>query len=177
VTHRRSAGPARRRSRSLIVVAVLVLIVASCASAPTDPAADAVHDQGRRFAACMRDNGAVAFPDPDADGELTIDGIANGSGLDPSTREFAQALEACDDLRPAGFFGQEDLSPEQLEGRLEFARCIRENGVPDFPDPAPDAPLVDTNRIPSAATERGMGLLDAAMQACRDVGAKALGDE
>jgi hypothetical protein len=45
--------------------------------------------------------------------------------------------------------------------------------VKDFPDPAPDAPLVDTNRIPSSATEGGMSILNAAMQKCRDFGAAA----
>jgi hypothetical protein len=40
--------------------------------------------------------------------------------------------------------------------------------VPDFPDPTPNGPLVDTNRIPSAATPAGMSALNAAMHTCRD---------
>jgi len=40
--------------------------------------------------------------------------------------------------------------------------------VKDFPDPAPDAPLVDTNRIPSSATDGGMTMLNAAMRKCSD---------
>ena len=47
-----------------------------------------------------------------------------------------------------------------------FAKCVREHGVKDFPDPALDQPLVDTRRIPSAATETGMSVLNAAMRAC-----------
>ena len=39
-----------------------------------------------KFAECMRDNGVSEFPDPDASGELTIDGVVNGSSLDPSSR-------------------------------------------------------------------------------------------
>ena len=42
-------------------------------------------------------------------------------------------------------------SPQQQQAALKFAQCIRANGVPDFPDPTPNGPLVDTNRIPSAA--------------------------
>ncbi len=38
--------------------------------------------------------------------------------------------------------------------------------MPDFPDPTPNGPLVDTNRIPSAATAGGMSILNAAMQKC-----------
>jgi hypothetical protein len=54
----------------------------------------------------------------------------------------------------------------QRTAALEFAQCIRENGVKDFPDPALDGPLVDTNRIPSSATPGGMAILNAAMQKC-----------
>jgi hypothetical protein len=64
-------------------------------------------------------------------------------------------------------------SPEQQSAALNFAQCIRENGVKDFPDPINGEPLVDTNRIPSAATNGGMTILNAAMQKCRDLLAKA----
>jgi hypothetical protein len=45
--------------------------------------------------------------------------------------------------------------------------------VKDFPDPALDEPLVDTNRIPSTDTPGGMSILNAAMLKCRDFGAAA----
>ena len=75
------------------------------------------------------------FPDPDASGELTIDGVVNGSSLDPSTAAWKQAIGACKDLQPSGFTGHK-RSAEQQTAALEFAQCIRENGVKDFPDPA-----------------------------------------
>ena len=64
-----------------------------------------------------------------------------------------------------------------MRERLAFAQCMRDNGIEDFPDPARDGPLIDTNRIPSAA---GRGALDipgfqAAMEACGDAAARALG--
>ena len=58
-----------------------------------------------KFAECMRDNGVSEFPDPDASGELTIDGVANGSSLDPSAAALKQAIGACKDLQPPGFTG------------------------------------------------------------------------
>ena len=122
-------------------------------------------DRAVRFSECMRANGVSEFPDPNASGELTIDAVANGSSLDTSSAAFEQALSACKDLEPPGFTGDK-RSPEQQAAALEFAQCIRENGVKDFPDPAPDAPLVDTNRIPSAATPDGLSILNAAMQKC-----------
>ena len=58
-----------------------------------------------KFAECMRDNGVSEFPDPDASGELTIDGVVNGSSLDPSGAAWKQAIAACKDLQPPGFTG------------------------------------------------------------------------
>jgi hypothetical protein len=71
--------------------------------------------------------------------------------------------------------GDEDISAEEQEARLEFAQCMRDNGVKDFPDPANGEPLVDTRRIPSSAEEGGMTILNAAMQTCGDLAAEATG--
>jgi hypothetical protein len=113
----------------------------------------------------MRSHGVSNFPDPGASGKLTIDAVANGSSLDTSTPAFTQAVSACKALEPAGFTGSK-RSSQQQQAALKFAECIRANGVKDFPDPIPNGPLVDTNRIPSAATNGGMSLLNAAMQKC-----------
>jgi hypothetical protein len=118
-----------------------------------------------KFAECMRANGVDAFPDPDASGALTIDAVANGSSVDTSSSAFKQAVSTCKDLEPSGFTGHE-RSPQEQKAALAFAQCIRDNGVRDFPDPNKTEPLVDTNRIPSAATPGGMTILHAAMQKC-----------
>lgn len=127
--------------------------------------ADSTGELGLEFAECMRANGVEDFPDPDVSGGLTIDAIANRTSVDTDSAQFDQALTACKDLQPAGFTGTE-RTPEQQQAALEFAQCIRDNGVPDFPDPTTDSPMVDTNRIPSAGTERGMTILHAAMKMC-----------
>jgi hypothetical protein len=98
----------------------------------------------------MRSNGVSQFPDPPASGELTIDAVVNGSSLDPNAPGFKQAISTCKDLEPAGFMGSK-RSPQRQEAALKFAQCMRNNGVPDFPDPTPNGPLIDTSRIPSAA--------------------------
>jgi hypothetical protein len=118
-----------------------------------------------KFAECMRTNGVAAFPDPDASGALTIDAVANGSSVDTSSAAFEHAVGTCKDLEPSGFTGHE-RSPEEQKAALEFAQCIRDNGVKDFPDPGKTDPLVDTNRIPSAATPGGVSILNAAMHTC-----------
>jgi hypothetical protein len=84
-------------------------------------------------------------------------------------------MGACKDLQPPGFTGDQEVSAEEQETRLEFAQCMRENGVKDFPDPGKGDPLVDTRRIPSAAEPGGMSILNAAMQTCGDLAAEAIG--
>jgi hypothetical protein len=165
---------------ALARIVVVALISACGSSAPAETATGgganntaANHQKAVKFAECMRRNGVSEFPDPGAPGKFTIDAIANGSSLDTSTPTFKQAISACKDLEPAGFTGG-TRSPQQQSAALKFAQCIRENGVTDFPDPANGQPLVDTNRIPSAATNSGMSILNAAMQQCR-VWAEAVG--
>jgi hypothetical protein len=160
-------------SRKLLPLAALAMVAmmsAGCSSAPAGTGSSnstaATHEQAVKFAQCMRDNGVSGFPDPDASGQLTIDGIANGSSVDPSTAAFKQAISACKDLEPPGFMGH-TRSPEQQKVALKFAQCMRDNGVKDFPDPTSDGPLIDTNRIPSSGTQGGTSILHAAMQKCR----------
>jgi hypothetical protein len=168
-----------RKLGPLAALAVVALIGAGCSDEPAenDGAANtnADYDSALKFSECMRDNGVSGFPDPDASGELTIDGVLNGSSLDPDAPTWKAAIEACKDLQPPGFTGDHDVSAEEQETRLEFAQCMRENGVKDFPDPVNGEPLVDTNRIPSSATDSGMTILNAAMHTCGDLAEQAMG--
>ena len=163
--------------RVLAALAMAGLIGAGCSHAPAGSGNGAAPAGGStsgtaantekavQFAQCMRSSGVAKFPDPSASGQFTIETIANGSGIDVASPAFQQALDACKGLEPAGFTGS-PRSAQQQQAALGFAQCIRTNGVSDFPDPTPDGPLVDTNRIPSAATPAGMSALQAAMQRC-----------
>ena len=160
--------------RPLVALAAVALLGAGCGSGAAENGTAGQPAKAAKFSECMRDNGVKQFPDPDASGELTIDGVLNGSSLDPDAPAWKTAIAACKDLQPSGFTGGGRRTPQQQSAGLEFARCIREHGVTDFPDPINGEPLVDTNRIPSAATSNGMTILNAAMQTCRDLGAKAM---
>jgi hypothetical protein len=169
------------RNRTRLTAPALVVMVALISGCGSSRSAEIGTGEGNtvanapkavKFAECMRRNGVSQFPDPGASGKLTVDAVANGSSLDTSTPAFSQAISACKALEPAGFMGSK-RSSQQQQAALRFAHCIRANGVPDFPDPTANGPLVDTNRIPSAATSSGMSLLHAAMQKCRGVAAAA----
>jgi hypothetical protein len=174
-----------RTLRAPAALAIVALIIAGCSNESTETGTETGSSGGgqnatapskaARFSECMRDNGVSEFPDPDASGELTIDGVVNGSSLDTDGPAWKQAIGACKDLQPAGFTGDENVTDEEQDVRLEFAQCMRENGVEDFPDPAKDDPLVDTRRIPSAEESGGMDIINAAMQTCGDLAAEAIG--
>ncbi len=165
------------RSTLLLLAALAMLAAALAGCGGTGGSGDnrdGTRTQAVKFAECMRAKGVGTFPDPSASGELTIDAVANGTSVDVNGAAWKHAIAACKDLEPPGFTGSK-VTPEQRAARLEFARCIRGDGVPDFPDPAPNGPLVDTGRIPSAATPAGMSALNAAMHKCGAVYATQLG--
>jgi hypothetical protein len=173
----------RRPLAGLTLIAVIAVISGCGSSSPagTNPSSGngsggnstlAHAQKGVKFAECMRSHGVGNFPDPAASGKLTIDAVANGSSVDTSTPAFTRAISACKALEPAGFTGTKRSSPQQ-QAALKFAQCIRANGVKDFPDPIPNGPLIDTNRIPSAAEPGGMSALHAAMQKCGGAAAAA----
>lgn len=113
------------------VIAVLVLLLtAACGSGPSHPGG-AASSQAVAFSHCMRSHGVPDFPDP-----------ASGGGVPKVTQQqagvsnarFQAAQRACAQL----------LQPSQAQvlhivtGLLNFARCMRAHGIPNWPDPTTD---------------------------------------
>jgi hypothetical protein len=84
------------------------------------------------YAACMRQNGEPNFPDPNAQGELSV-GSANG--IDPSSPQFQRAQTACQKLLPNHGTPSPAQESQARAQALAFSACMRKNGVPGFPDP------------------------------------------
>ena len=172
----------RRKLRPLAALAMVALIGTGCSNASSENGSSGGNEnatnegKAMKFAKCMRDKGVSEFPDPDASGGLTIDGVLNGSSLDPSSAAWQNAIAACEDLQPPGFTGHK-RSAEEQENALEFAQCMRDNGVEDFPDPTKDGPLIDTNRIPSAAGRGALSIpgFQAAADKCTAIYSGELG--
>lgn len=123
-----------------------------------------------KFAACMRENGYPDFPDPKASGAFPSFGISVSGPV------WLKALRACKELQPPGSFSA-DMSPKQLSAAHKFAQCVREHGVPDFPDPVKGEPLIDTYKIPSSNKPGGMAILNAATAKCGDLVNEAMGGQ
>jgi hypothetical protein len=105
-----------------------------------------------RFSQCMRQHG-INLPDPSSSGAITIQkdaGNAGSSGSgpsqdavpeDPNSPTFKAAETACQKYMPNGGKGtltNEDVKKNQEKG-LKFAQCMRQHGLPDFPDPQSNA--------------------------------------
>jgi hypothetical protein len=123
--------------RKLWLLVAVLLIIAGCGddsneSAGSNAAGGSV--RATQYSECMRENGVPEFPDPE-NGRLTLRAGPN-SGIDPSSPEFKAAQEACQDLAPTqSGAGAGGMSREMQAQVLAYAKCMRENGVPDFPDP------------------------------------------
>ncbi len=105
----------------------------SAQAAPTPAAANSV-DAALTFSQCMREHGVSNFPDADAEGRILI---SPPGSIDPDSATFQAADGACRHLAPAGW-GDAPDGPGDAEALLAFTRCMREHGVPDFPDPDPN---------------------------------------
>ena len=81
------------------------------------------------FARCMREHG-IDLPDPGAGGGGPV--TIGGTGID--MEEMQEAMEACNSILGDAFGAPTEIDPEMQDKMLEFAQCMRDNGV-DFPDP------------------------------------------
>jgi hypothetical protein len=93
---------------------------------------------GVAFAKCMRASGVPNFPDPKAGGGFLFHASA---GMSPSSPAFRAAQAKCHKLIPGGGPpATTNPSPPTLARFLRIARCMRQHGVPQFPDPRTSVP-------------------------------------
>lgn len=84
------------------------------------------------YSKCMRENGVPEFPDPEV-GEGGEFRLALPEGVDKAKVDAAQ--EKCKRYMPNG--GEPPkVDAARLEQMRKYAKCMRENGVPNFPDPS-----------------------------------------
>ena len=164
-----------RRLQPLVALAAVAVISVGCGSdAPSESVPKAAgsktptaRDKAVKFAECIRQHGVSDFPDPNAKNDFEY-------GVSVSVEVWKKATSACKKLQPPGTLSAK-RTPKQQSSGLRFARCIRENGVKDFPDPVNGEPLVNTYKIPSSNRPGGMDVLNAAMKKCGDVLGEAAG--
>ncbi len=164
--------------KKLTALAFVALIAAGCGSndtahtsATASPKNASARDKAVKFSECIRAHGVADFPDPDAKGDYQY-------GVSVSPAVWQRATTACKDLQPPGTLSSK-RTPKQQSTALEFAQCMRDHGVKDFPDPANGEPLVDTTKIPSLGNRspRTDPVFAPAMDKCRVALQAALRDK
>jgi hypothetical protein len=159
------------QARRWVVVVPLLIMLGGCTSGagkdgvptvaggstataqPYDPVA-----REREFVTCMRKAG-VTMPDPrpgDRSGRSALaQAIEQGLALKDT---FRTALDGC-----AAYLPPEDrptpAAPADVETKRQFAQCMRDNGVKDYPDPDPvtgelDGWILRGDKVAEAALEK-----------------------
>ncbi|MFI7498080.1 hypothetical protein ACIBVL_06110 [Streptomyces sp. NPDC049687] len=131
----------------LVVVSVVTAgtLLAGCSSDSSDSSTENVgtssnsankaFQQALAYSKCMRENGLSSFPDPKQDSQGRIM-LQPAEGVDPNSTAYQEAASACQSLNPQGTTGDsaggQALDPAKV---AKWAKCLRENGLPNFQDP------------------------------------------
>jgi hypothetical protein len=150
----------------ILAVATLGLTVLSGCGSPsngTTSSATTHHSSGGtsspiQLAQCARANGVPNFPDPTQ--------APDGSWQFPSSADGLQLPSACDSLK-RGMGGQGN-SPKPVSGAdmtklQQFAQCMRQQGIPDWPDPQSDGSFI----LPARISQGGKAMSSGPTKACR----------
>jgi hypothetical protein len=155
---RRRLPPTARSVAEIAATAVLILLAAACSSSPssTDSGGSSNAEGSTNspsavtFSACMRSHGVPNYPDPDSNGNLPK-GNARDFGV--SNSQYQAAQRACRHVLPdndrtftasltqclmTGDCPPAVVQRALTEGRT-FAQCMRNQGVPNWPDPTIDS--------------------------------------
>ncbi|MFD5553179.1 hypothetical protein ACFWIA_04975 [Streptomyces sp. NPDC127068] len=139
----RTGRPRRARLfASMVGVTAVVLLAGACSTDKETPAdsgssasakakgkgGEAGEKSTLAYAKCMREKGVSNFPDPNEQGRLDID----GTKVDMKSAVAQAADKACKPLLPPM---QAKPPAEVQEASVKYAKCMRTNGVPKFPDP------------------------------------------
>lgn len=165
------------------IVVVLALMTAACSGDDDDPSVATLGDGEASasassssepdleesllaFAECMREEG-VNVPDPQVDEDGRVQLGPGSADIDPNDPDVQAALEACQEELPEFGEGLEidpDLEAQFQDAQLEFARCMRDEGV-DIPDPTGDGFVIG----PDSGIDPSDPDVQAAIEECRPI--------
>ncbi|MDQ7906223.1 hypothetical protein RB614_17055 [Phytohabitans sp. ZYX-F-186] len=110
------------------------------------------------FTECMRGEG-IQMEDPEPGGGVQL----RLRGGDPAKTEAAMAK--CRHLMPNG--GEmPKADPERIEKARQYSKCMRENGVPNFPDPDPETGNLMLRAGPDSGLDPNSAAFQAAQKTC-----------
>ena len=153
----RRPWPWPARTAAAVIATAALALLAACAGGPSSAGAGGSPGSGGSagspsavaYAACMRSHGVPNYPDPSSNGSLPK---GNAQAFGVSSSQFQAARTACQHLLPnsetftasltecleTGDCPQAVVQQALAEGR-KFAQCMRNHGVPNWPDPTIDS--------------------------------------
>jgi hypothetical protein len=153
-----------------LVVGMVVLLLAGCSAGGGAGAATTTSGQQdaaavwRELVRCARANGMPNLPDPQIDSNGRAN-FPNGTPDPPAS--VRRACQSIYDRLPPSARDEQERPPADMQALLRYARCMREHGVADFPDPDAEGNF----RAPAGSTGPGPNTpsFQRAMQACRQL--------
>lgn len=126
------------RLRRIAVTAMLLAGLAACGSGGKEPESQPNDAEllalGKELSQCVREHGVPGFPDPTVrDGDLVMPQDQPAEAVD-------NAMEACRSIvdRMPQQSGGNGSAAQDVPQLRKFAQCLRNNGVPNWPDPRSD---------------------------------------
>jgi hypothetical protein len=157
------------RTSAVIVAAAAAVLAAACSGSGSSTGSGSSSAGGSStsasavaYSACMRDHGVPNYPDPGSDGQVPK---GNAQAFGVSTSQYEAAERACRHLLPNGdstsltqclMTGDcpQAVVRQALEEGRTFAQCMRNHGVPNWPDPSIDS----TGRPSFQVTKAGISI-------------------
>jgi hypothetical protein len=149
--------PALVLTTSVVAAAAVWLLTAGFGGGSSTTAATttaATQNGALAYARCMHSHGVPNFPDPTSSGENNKRAVV--SALQAVTNSQAQAAQtACMHVNGGSPGTGQGTAQSQAHttAMLAFARCVRSQGVPNFPDPTSQGQL-----SPQMVTTAGIDL-------------------
>jgi hypothetical protein len=119
---------------------------------------------GVKYSACMRSHGLPEFPDPNAEGLVTINA---SMGIDPNSPVFEKAEADCQKLLPVGEAPSQAQQQQFERQALAFAACMRSHGLPSWPDPIVLGVKMTEHIGASSGIDPNSPIVQAAQKACQ----------
>ena len=125
---------------------------------------------GLAFSKCMRSHGLSHFPDPGTSPgsagpgpQISILGVHVPSTINVQSPAFKSAMQVC--IKQAtGGHPPPRATAAQRRAALDFSRCMRHHGVPNFPDPVFKGGRIGIS--PPPGTSPNSPALERAQKAC-----------
>jgi hypothetical protein len=110
---------------ALVLPVACAAVLAACGSSGISGGASTGTRAGVRFARCMRSHDVPNFPDPGG----------SFAGVSKQSPAFRSAMQKCVTLEPPATSTGKPFSESQRMAALAQVRCMRDHGMPTFPDP------------------------------------------